>query len=324
MQKYFRKVIKIRAVDSPNVRLALEEIKAGKQPSHRILTPGVLSYEDYVKRRATWSPMRQCIGLDAQFWEGADALLFPPEWLNRAESVARQLEGTRRRAKAIGIDPAEGGDKTTMAAVDEFGLIELVSKQTPDTSVITGEALAFMRKHQVPPERTGFDRGGGGQQHADRLRLQGYNVRTVGFGEVATHDLENANRRKTQRMRVESTEERYVYKNRRAEMYGDLRLLLDPANEQGFGLSAEYTELRRQLDPIPLMYDNEGRLMLPPKNRPGPYSSEYNESLDKRRQSQVVTLIQLIGHSPDEADALVVGIHMMLHEHRPMVVGVAF
>src|SRR3972149_2557666 len=80
----------------------------------------------------------ECIGLDAEFYEGAEVLLFPPEWLNLAENRADAIEKMQRQAKAIGIDPAEGGDQTAIAVVDELGLIELSSRQTPDTSVITG------------------------------------------------------------------------------------------------------------------------------------------------------------------------------------------
>jgi hypothetical protein len=41
-----------------------------------------------------------------------------------------------------------------MCAGDELGIIELVSKKTPDTSVIVGEALAFMRKHNISTRGT--------------------------------------------------------------------------------------------------------------------------------------------------------------------------
>jgi hypothetical protein len=58
-----RKVIVIPATASPNVRLALAEIEAGKEPSHEQLVPGVLSYADYLVRRKTWDVVRATIGL---------------------------------------------------------------------------------------------------------------------------------------------------------------------------------------------------------------------------------------------------------------------
>lgn len=296
--RLYRSVHRIRAEDSPNVQLGLGQQRAGLVPTDEILIPGVLSWTEYQKRRATWDSVRACVGLDAEFYEGAEVLLFPPAWLNRAESLADGLRGRRREAKAIGIDPAEGGDSTAMCAVDELGIVELVARKTPDTSVITGEALAFMRKHNVSPDRVVFDRGGGGKEHADRLRDQGYRVRTVAFGESVTLDPKRGMTRIEDRMDVK--EERSAYKNRRAEMYGALHELLDPVGP-GFAIPAEYATLRSELAPIPLRYDGEGRMELLPKNRRDPKDTR-------------PTLCELIGHSPDQADSLVLAIHAMTHK----------
>lgn len=304
MARCYRKVIRIRAEDSPNVRLAFAQIAAGLQPTGEELVPGVLSWDMYQKRRATWDPIRQCIGLDGCFWEGSELLLFPPDWLNKAEwwDDQRKRMGTRK-AKAIGVDPAEGGDKTAMSAVDEFGLIECVSRRTPNTNDVPKEAKAFAIRHGVPAEMMAFDRGGGGKQHADRMRDEGWNVRTVAFGETLVMELKRGKRQFPERL--EQKETQYTYVNRRAQMYGDLSEMLDPdLNPDGFSISSLCTDLRHQLAPIPKMYDQEGRLMLPPKSRKGG-----NDSDDKKK---VKTLIDLIGHSPDEADSLVLAVHAML------------
>ena len=309
MTRYFRKILRIRASDSPNVRLALRQLADGEKPTGEMVVPGVLSWDEYCRRRATWDIVRQTIGLDAEFYQGAEILLFPPEWLNRAERLAVALAGKPRHAKAIGIDPAEGGDSTSMAVVDELGLIELVSKKTPDTSVVTGEALAFMKKHNVIPENVVFDRGGGGKEHADRLRSQGYMVRTVAFGEAVAQEPKRGKTHFAER--VEVKEERYAYVNRRAQMFGELSELLDPARPgAGFALPRHYAELRRQLAVIPRLYDGEGRLELPPKNR------RHGQSTNGRK-----TLVEILGCSPDEADALVLAVHGMLHKSRRHSVG---
>lgn len=321
--RHYRKVIRVRAEDSPNVRYALGQIRLGQQPTNDILVEGVLTYDDYVKRRATWDKIRQTIGLDAVFYEGAQVLMFPPDWLDRAESVARGL-GTRPRvAKAIGIDPAEGGDKTAMAAVDEFGLIELTSRKTPDTSVVTGEALAFARKHNVPAHKVVFDRGGGGKEHADRLRAGGWPVQSVGFGEKVSLDPKRGLRQIAERK--DAKEEAYAFTNRRAQMYWDLRMKLDPTvNPQGWGIPEGVrgllidpeTELRHQLAPIPMMlgnwscYDPEGRFRMLPKNRKAPDSDE-------------PCLVEIIGHSPDEADAVVLALYGMLAKPMRQTAGAA-
>jgi hypothetical protein len=186
-----------------------------------------------------------------------------------------------------------------VAALDRFGLIELQARKTPDTSEIPGWVLGFMRKHFVPPEKVFFDRGGGGLEHADALRKKGYMVRTVAFGSTITPDKRPRGVVSPLKTRVAQDEERYAYKNRRAEMYHLLRLRLDPASG-GFAIPARYTELRRQLAPVPLWYDEEGRIFLPPKQaKPG------DEDKDK------VTMTKLLGCSPDQSDALVLAVFGM-------------
>lgn len=306
----FRKVITIRGSDSPNVQAGREVI------------PNILTAEEYAARRATWDEVMQCIGLDAQFWRGKDILLYPPQWLNLAAQIADMLvlKGIRRTALGIGVDTAEGGDKTAWSAVDEYGLIEQLSKQTPDTSIIPGETLAFMTRWGAAPESIFFDRGGGGYEHACVLRSKGYMVSTVAFGESIMPEL----RRGLKPIVEQRThrEERYVYRNRRAEMAGDLRTLLNPANHtegvetahgvlsKGWGIPREYTALRHQMAAIPLMYDGEGRMELPPKHR-----RRGEEETAKK------TLTEIIGHSPDEYDSVMLAVHGLMHKVRRVVAG---
>lgn len=321
---YHRKVIRIRATDSPNVRLGLEERARGKDPSGRVVLQGVLSWEEYQTRLATWDPIRCCVGLDAQFYEGAELLMFPPEWLNQAELAAEMIKGMLRVAEGIGIDSGEGEANTVWSAVDRYGLIEQISIKTRDTSVIIPQTIAFAQRHDCPFDRVIFDRGGGGRQYADAMRSKGYPVRTVAFGEPIVMDPQRAKVRFTQKTR--NREDKYVYKNRRAQMFHALRLLIEPdekempptdpnsptptviiptapvVNPSVFALPSRYTELRRQLSPIPLTYDEEGRVFLLPKHR------KEGDSKEKR------TLVDLIGCSPDEADSLVVAIYAMQYQ----------
>lgn len=310
--RYYRKIIRIKAVDSPNVRAAMAQQRAGIEPTGEMLVPGVLPWWDYVKRRETWDPIRQCIGLDAEFYEGRETLLFPPEWLNRAEMIDQRMRGLARRAEAIGVDPAQGGDSTSIAVVDRSGLIELITWKTPDTSDIAGVVMSVVKKYNVPYKMVAIDRGGDGVVHADYMRKHygADGIRTIPFGGVvSSEEAIRKGKRVAERVRVEEKETRYAYKDRRAEMFGDLSLLLDPSyNENGFGIPAKYTNLRRELAPIPKLYSGEGRLELPPK--------------DKKPGSTQRSLIDIIGHSPDEADALVLAVHAMLHP--PFVVEARF
>lgn len=287
-----RNVIRIKAEDSPNVQLAFSQIRQGVSPTGEVVIPGVIDYATYANRREIWDEVRQCIGLDGDFYEGTQILLYPPEWLNAAETRADVLEDRRRVAKAIGCDPAEGGDSSCWAVIDELGLIDLISLKTPDTMAVPNTTLALMRKYNVSAERVVFDRGGGGKQHADLLRSKGHRVRTVGFGESPTDPGRFNRHMKTKDHRISIDETMYVYKNRRAEMYGLLSEAINPESDQPFSLPARFTELRRQLSPIPRLYDGEGRLYLPSKNKRSPNSREQ-------------TLVEMLGCSPDEADALV-------------------
>lgn len=303
---YARKIIRIKAEDSPNVQLGMAEVAAGKEPSGRELIPGVIGYDEYMYKRTNWDEIKQCAGLDADFWEGAEVLMFPPAWLNAAERKAEELRGKRRVGRGMGVDSAQGGDKTAWCVVDEFGVVALKARKTPDTDVIAGETLALMREYDVPPENICFDNGGGGKEHADRLRKMGYPVRTVAFGTPLSLELRTGRNPLT--LRKDTKEERYAYKNRRAQMYGELRQRFNPING-GFALPREFEAIRHQLTPIPLRYDGEGRMELLPKH-PDP------DDKDKP------CLTKLIGHSPDEADALVLANHGMSHKAHRSVAGV--
>jgi hypothetical protein len=315
-RRYYRRVIKIEALDSPNVQLGLNQIARGIEPTDETVVPGVIGYRLYEKRQRTWNKVRWTIGGLGEFYEGAELLMFPSAWLDLAEQYAARLAGTSRRGQWIGIDPAEGGDKTSMCAIDELGIVELVSYLTPNTAHIRKLALDFVRKHGVKPQNVCFDRGGGGKQHVDYIAADtGLRFRTVSFGESLVLDPKRGLRLIEEK--IEHGEERYSYVNRRAQMYGELRLQLDPgSNPEGFAipegimgmLSDEGTILRNQLEPIPLLYDGEGRMRLLKKDRKDPDSDEK-------------TLRELIGHSPDEADALVLALHARLHRAKQAVAG---
>lgn len=302
--KYFRKVIKIRAERSPNIRLALEEIKAGKKPSGREIVPGVMSWSEYQYRRATWDEMKQCIGLDAEFYEGKEVKLYPPDVLAAAVRKAAALSKSGRIAQAIGVDTGEGGDSTVWTVVDHLGIIEQISIKTSDTSVIPGRTIALIEQYGVHPGRVLFDSGGGGKEHVDILRAQGYDVKAIPFGGSPTGPDEYAMWKRMPDERKAEKEQRQEYKNRRAEMYGEASKILRGVHtsgigEDGFGIPEEYAELLRQLSHIPKLYDGEGRSYLPPKSKSSPNYTG-------------VTLVGMIGNSPDEADSFVLAVFGMV------------
>lgn len=313
-KRYYRKVIRITGHDSPNVRIAQAEIRSRGRPSGTYVLDGVLPYEDYKKRLNTWDPIRISIGIDAQFYKGSELLLFPPTWLDRSHALHRELKPKyksvlHRKAKAIGCDPGEGAAETAWAVVDDYGLIEMIALPTPNTSDIPKQTLALMRKYNVPPEMVMFDRGGGGLQIADNMRDNGCHVRTVAFGE-SVKPIPKRGMTSVEHQ-IENQEEAYVYSNRRAEMYGHASILMDPSlGGQGFAISENEIELRRQLALMPKRYDKEGRLWLPPKNK-------------KDKDSKEKTLTEILGCSPDRADALVISLYCRDYAPKRVTAGVA-
>jgi hypothetical protein len=306
---FYRKIITIKAEDSPNVRLALSQQRRGVSVTNETIVPGVKGYEEYTKNRALWNNVQQCVSLDAEFYEGAEVKMFPKEWLDASAARALGLAGMPRQAKSMGIDAGEGWADTSWAVCDELGLIRLIAEKTPDSSKIIPRTIALLKEYGIDPKNVLFDRGGGGFQYAGIMREMGYNVRTVAFGEPTSPVLKGRGVVPILPVRIEQAEERYTYVNRRAEMYGLLRRRMDPSimGNLVFAIPRKYHELRRQLAPIPISYDGEGRMYLLPKNKKG--------KDDKR-----VTLTDLIGRSPDDADALVLAVYGLVNKARTFTV----
>jgi len=305
---YYRKIIKIRAEDSPNVRLGQAQKEAGVEPTGEIVVIGVKGYSEYAKNRLMWDKIQQVVSLDAEFYKGREVYLFPSELMLDSGRLALALPNQRRRrAKAMGVDSAEGGDATVWTIIDEKGVIFQLSKKTEDTFDIPGQTIALIRKHNLDADSVAFDRGGGGKQHADYLRRMGYDVRTIGFGESASdpnRDRKTSTIRAPVKDRINQLEAAYAYKNRRAEMYGMASELV----QDGFAIPSELVELVRQLKVMPKQFDGEGRLYLPPKNKPAPTYSG-------------VTISGLLGRSPDEADSFVLAVFAMEKKIRKVVIG---
>lgn len=308
-KRYYRKVLHICAEDSPNVTLGLTERAMGLEPSGKVVIPGVLTWPDYVKRRKTWDKVQQCIGLDGKFYKGAELLLFPPDWISHSERLAHKIDKIHknRRPKGLGIDPGEGGANTAIVWVDEYGMMGMETKPTPNPRVIHRDIISLIERFDIDHDRVCIDRGGGGFHVAAELREAGYEIRTVPFGAPVQPPVEQLYTEVGEKMQMK--EERYVFMNLRAQMYGELSLLMDPSGPSGgYGIPKEFRQIRQQLGPVPKTYNEEGRLYILPKTKKNPDS--------KQR-----TLVEIIGHSPDEADALALAVHAMLHEVNVPVIG---
>ena len=315
--RLFRKVIHVSGEDSPNVIVGRAWRAAGRagSPPRRgphgqvWQVPGILSYETFLEREATLRPSEKRTRLYGLFPEEAGERMFPSAWLDAAQRLGALLQARIRqrgrpmgRPFALGVDASEGGgDKSAWCVWGRFGVVEIVAKETPNTTEIAGTTLALMRRYRIKPWYVAFDAGGGGKQIADQLRERGYDeIRDVDFGGRA-----NDSRK---------------YMNCRAELYGELREAMQPSlgqRQQIVGrigrmlslgaakwshsklwcasLPPDGAELREDLAVLPLLRDGEGRLRMAPKNRPPRAASSRSEKC----------LRDLLGRSPDQGDAAV-------------------
>lgn len=330
---FLRKNLTIDVEASPNVRLARAQIAAGKEPTGEIIVPGLKGWHEYQDNLRTWDPIQQCIKLFAKWYRGKEVRLFPQEWLDRALQIGRELRGSPRKAEGMGVDPAEGGDKTAICVVDKYGIIELWSDKTPDTASIQDKVIEIFKRYNVHESKVYFDSGGGGKQHVDNLVRQGYKFHAIAFGEGVSLPPQRSKRMFDDRVDVK--EDQGAYTNRRSAMYGEAAILFDPFkkpesnadeyDEQGnfyrkgtttvrgiqnFGIppdGPQYGELVRQLAAMPKKYI-EGKLYLPPKSKRG------------KENTGEKTLTELLGRSPDEADAFVLAVYAMTGKRTPFVI----
>ncbi len=311
--KFHHKVVRIRAEDSPNVKLALEQIKQGREPTNEVVVPGVMMWENGTKgyryRRQNWDEIQQCVGLDGEFYQGKGLYLITKEMIEDAIAYAASRPPPAF-PRWLGIDTAEGGDDTSWVLIDRHGVLQLTSLKTRDTNVVFGKTLAMIQEHQIAGENVLFDRGGGGTWVADRLRAMEYKVRTVDFGTIK-HEPQRHMRQFTQKTKL--FDEKGGFDKRRSELYWSIHELLhvplttsdDPdtakslahvpqkilSGRQRFALPMPMCEeLARQLRVVPLKYDELGRFKLIPKQNP-------NDPDDPD------TFRYLLGRSPDQADA---------------------
>jgi len=295
--QFSRKVLHISGDDSPNVKIGRWWAEQGRTGSPPREIPGVMTWERYKHYELTLDPIKKAMRLHGQFYEGREYLMFPPAWLDAAEELWQTVIGLDRGPYFMGVDVAEGGrDLTCWAVIDRFGIVDVEAMSTRDTSVIPDITRDKMRRYKIPAKHVCFDRGAGGKQYSDLMKRQGLRVRAIGFGEGAR--------------------EPKVYLNRRCEMYGRMRETMNPqrwtkvVDEQGnetwsrcFAIPPDSYELRGELTVLPLAYDERGKLWLPPKK--------------KTKNSKAQTLEEMIGRSPDRADAVVLANWAMVAPVKP-------
>lgn len=325
--EYYRRCIRYPAEDSPNVALALLQLKRGQRPTGETLVPGMVSWAAYCDGRANLPKMRQSVVLDARWWEGAEQRLVPDEWLDVAVAHGNKLPARRAGRTWLGIDPGEGGDDSAWVWGDRLGVKGVVSLPTPDTNAVFGRTHLIVREWGIAWGDVIFDYGGGGKEHVDRFRASGYPVRGVRFGTIKTEKKRGMTQFAEKR---DVDEDTAGYVNRRSEMAYAVRMLLerpavidDPLVLASMGSDFERikdkpiyglptpvcNELIRQIAAVPLTWDDLGRFKLIPKSPRADKPDDQN--CFKAR----------IGRSPDQFDAFCLMVFGMAHEPGTVVAG---
>lgn len=318
---HHRRCIEITAKDSDNVALALWEVEQGLPVSHTTVVPGQLTWAEYQHRLATFTKQQITESLLARWYDGPEERLVPDEWLQFANGVAKSLSPRRTGRRWLGVDPGEGGDDSAWCVIDGSGVLALVSLKTPDTNAVYGRTCQMAREWSLSWEDVVFDYGGGGKEHVDRLRASGFMARGVRFGAIK-REVKRAMTLYQERKEIE--EETAGYVNRRSEMAYEVRMLLerpapltDPAQIEAVARSGAKKvpekppfalplpmcdELCRQLRAVPLMWDEQGRFRLIPKNPPAARPDDPNCFRNR------------IGRSPDQFDAFCLAVWGMNHQ----------
>jgi hypothetical protein len=308
--RLFRKVIRVSGEDSPNVRDGMKSVAEGKPLPEKPQIPGILTYEQFLERKATLAPWQVRPRLYGLFNDESTAKLFPAAWLDFGHDIYRRLKaGEPARAQSVrrwlrwwgwpfglGVDCAMGGgDLSAWCVYGRFGAVHIETVDTPNTRTIKAKTLELMKRWKIRPEWVCFDKAIG-RVIADELREEGREVSDVGFGDGALDE-------RYPNMRVELYGELAEAMGRAFDQSGNLRpgakQFLDPEfsperwrtlkKVRVVALPAD-VDLRQELFVLPRAQDGKDRLTLPPKDG---------------TKSRLGVKQMLGGRSPDRADALV-------------------
>ena len=309
-------VIHIDCARTPNVSAGRKWDRLGRKGPMPVPVPGIMSYPSFLSHMQDWDEYNRTTRLRGLLPDSDEGwVVVPRTWIGCCRTLCQEIDRLRGELpKWLGVDASHGrGDLACWAVVDRLGLVDLRTMAPdaakdkygqPDTVKMLELTRDLMTIYEIPPGRVAVDAGGGGQEAiADPLRREGMVVRLVDFGSSPS------NRRAKKQ-----------YRNRRAELYGTLAEAMNPAKwrriegeiielqDRGGGVwetcfsipqGDEYDALAEELPMVPKLYDPEGKMYLPRKHKRDSTSNE--QSLE-----------EILGHSPDRSDALVLAVWAML------------
>jgi hypothetical protein len=327
-KRLLRWVRRIDPEESPNLIRSREMDRDGMQGEYPLVVPGLLSRQEFDEWEATWDEPRKRVRLYGKLPSEEEMKLFPPAWLELARQLGGKLSDQIERHEewrgdepyALGIDVAYGGgDLTAWVVLGRFGVRYVYAQSTPNTARISGHTIKLIQRYHIRSWAVAFDSGGGGKQIADMLR----SMDDMDFGAIV--DVSFGARALDHKK----------YHNRRTELYGELRIALEPTDERRallalavecwpddvncLALPPDEAKLIEDLAVLPYEWDSEGKQRLPPKD---------HARRDLSSQTERSVRDRLKGRSPDRGDALVLAwfawtrareFQRLEHVPRPMV-----
>jgi hypothetical protein len=289
---YRWRIIHIDCEDTPNVVAGKAWAEAGGVGQPPTVIPGMMSYANFIHRTREWDEFMRQTKLHGLLPEGSHHVCVPYDWLEESFALYQEVNGCDRGPYWMGIDCAKGGrDKSAWAIVDRFGLAKLVVKDTPDTVELMTTTLALMSEFDIPGARVAVDAAGGDESIVHPLRRKRIKIMGVSFGSSPT-----------------TPARKKIYSNMRAELFCEAAKAISPDGwirngdewQQVFTLNPSDPDARllaEEISSIPKVMDSRDKIKLPPKQKVG--------------KSTEITLRDILGHSPDRSDALVLALWLM-------------
>jgi len=224
--------------------------------------PGLASPEWIAASRLEWgedSPMWKARVL-GEFPEDADTVLIPLSAV-ALRMIPKPL--SQRGWMRLGVDVARfGSDKTVIAARDTRCIQDIRTYSGISTMETVGWVRKAMEDMDCRPENVMIDDTGVGGGVTDRLHELGLSVVPVDFGSKAYEDTK--------------------FKNRRTELYWNMRKAIIPEATEPLFIPTKYNSLRKELTQPRYKMTSDQTIQL--------------ESKDELRKR--------LGRSPDESDAV--------------------
>lgn len=203
-----------------------------------------------------------------QWSDSAGDAVIPLSFL---EAASKAGQTNVKEPRHMGVDVARFGDDSNVACVTKDRRVEFVEVwDGVDTMKTAGKVRHLAKVHGIRPENVHVDVIGVGGGVVDRLAEEGFVVDAVNFGGGPENDWQ-------------SVTGDTAFKNRRAELYFALRLLLQ---ERAFIIGEQHAEAWSELSSISYSFDAGDRVVIEPKDK----------------------VKERLGRSPDHADAVVLSL----------------